>query len=50
MVHLTFFLSSFFLLIFPILIGNLTEAAKHGQLDFSCDVVLSFGAAHSCVT
>ena len=47
---LTFFFSSCFLLIFHILDKNLIEAAKHGDLDYSCDVVLAFGVAHSYVT
>ena len=38
-----------FLLIFHILVGNLIEAAKHGEPDYSCNVVLSFGVAHSYV-
>lgn len=38
-----------FLLIFLILVGFLIEAAKHGQLDFYCDVAHSYGVAHSRV-
>ena len=38
-----------FLLFFHILVGNLIEAAKHGEPDYSCNVVLSFGVAHSYV-
>ena len=40
--------SYLFLLIFIFLVGSHIEAAKHDYPVYSCDVVLSFGVAHSC--
>lgn len=37
------------LLFFLFLVGSHIEAAKHCEPDYSCDVVLSFGVAHSYV-
>ena len=37
------------LLFFLFLVGGHIEAAKHGEPDYFCNVVLSFGVAHSYV-
>ena len=46
---MTFFILFCSLLFFLFLVGSHIEAAKHCEPDYSCDVVLSFGVAHSYV-